>query len=93
MNKNILNMGCLCLSVLAVAACTPRSQIATMAPGKYESTTKTTNSDGTDTSVKKTTVVQEDRYGNKSGTVQTETTRDPEGLMNKSTTKSTTTVR
>lgn len=91
--KNILKLTILPIAIMAVSACTHKEVNTLPAPGKYEKTTKTTNSDGTDTSVTKKAVVSEDRYGNRSATVKTETTRDPEGLFNKSKTTSTTTVR
>lgn len=93
MKSKFLAFTALSLSVLAVSACTTRSHIQDLPPGKYESTTKSTNTSGTNTTVKKTTNVGVDSYGNKVGTVKTETTRDPEGLFNKSKTTSTTTVR
>ena len=95
MNKTFASLATLSFAVLAVSACsmTPRSEIATKAPGTYESTTKHTDANGTSSTVKKTTVVREDAYGNKTGTVQTKTTTDPKGLMNKSTSTTTTNVR
>lgn len=90
--RNTLKLALLPLTVLAVSACTHKEANTLPAPGKYEKTTKTTNSDGTDTSVTKRANVTEDRYGNRSATVETETTRDPEGLFNKSKSTSRTTV-
>ena len=91
MKSRILTLATVATSVIALAAChTPANPPA---PGKYESETKTTNSNGTDTSVKKTTYVTKDAHGNTSARTSTETTRDPEGLMNKSKSTSTTTTR
>ena len=91
--KNTFKFATLSLAVLAVSACTHKEVNTLPEPGKYEKTTKTTNSDGTDTSVTKKAIVSEDRYGNRSATVKTETTRDPEGLFNKSKSTTTTTVK
>ncbi len=81
----------LCAGALAVTACT--SPVQSLPPGEYEKTTKTTNSNGTDYKTNTKTTVTEDQYGNRKATIQKETTTDPKGLFNKSTTKSTTTVR
>lgn len=80
------------LATVAVSACT-QSKIQSLPPGEYTKTTKSTNSDGTDTSVTKKTTVGYDANGNKVGTVNTQTTTDPEGLFNKSKTSTTQTVR
>ena len=95
MTSKFIALSALSLTVLAVSACTttPTSTIANTPPGTYKSTTKTTNSEGTNTSVEKTTKVGYDANGNKVGTVKTETTTDPKGLMNKSKSTSTTTVK
>lgn len=91
MNSKFLTLTALSLSVIAVSACTNTAQ--DLPPGKYESSKKTTDSNGTNTSVEKTTNVGVDRYGNKTATVKTETTTDPEGLFNKSKTTTTKTVK
>lgn len=84
MTKPLLTLLAVSASVLSLAACT--SSPTTLAPGKYESNTSSTSSDGTNYSTKKTTNVEVDRNGNKTATVETKTTKDPEGLLNKSTT-------
>lgn len=90
MTKPILTILAVSAGVLSLSACmqSPNSPTS-LAPGQYKSTTTSTNSDGTNYEQEKTTNVKVDRYGNKSATVETETTKDPEGLMNKSTTKTT----
>lgn len=82
----------LCLSaaaILAVTAC--QSAPMTLPPGEYESTHSSTNSYGTKTEQETKTKVYYDEYGNKRAVQEKETTTDPKGLFNKSTTKSTTT--
>lgn len=71
------------VALIGVTACTNNSP-ADLPPGKYEKTTKSTNADGTTTTRRTTTEVDQDRYGNKSATRETETTSDPKGLFNKS---------
>lgn len=70
------------VALIGVTAC--QSSPADLPPGKYEKTSKSTNAAGTTTTKKSTTEVEVDRYGNKKATQETETTRDPEGLFNKS---------
>lgn len=71
---------------LALAACS--SNPAHRAPGTYQKESTHTTSSGTTYKSKQTTDVTVDEYGNKKATVETETTKDPKGLMNKSTTSS-----
>lgn len=80
------------LAVLAVSACA-KTEVETREPGRYTSTTKSTNSDGTNYKTTKTTDVKVDANGNKYGSVQTETETDPKGLFNSSTSKTRTTVK
>lgn len=74
-------------AALGLAACSSTMNPAYKAPGKYETSTKTKTSSGTTYKTYKTTDVEVDEYGNRKATVETSTTKDPEGLMNKSTTK------
>lgn len=93
MTKKLILM-LLPLAVLAVSACTTaKTQVETRAPGKYTSTTKSTDSNGTNYETTKTTHVKVDANGNKYGTVETKTDKDPKGLFNSSTSKSKTTVK
>lgn len=73
-------------AALGLAACS--SNPAHKAPGTYKSSSTTQTSSGTTYKTEKTTDVEVDEYGNKKATVETEASKDPEGLMNKSTTKS-----
>ena len=90
MKSNVLTLAIAATSVIALSAC---HTVNPPAPGKYESEKKVTNSDGTDTTVKKTTYVSKDANGNTSARTKTETTTDPEGLMNKSKSTTTSTTR
>ncbi len=92
MTKTYTSLALALLATVAVSACT-QSKIQSLPPGEYTSTTKTTQDNGTNTNVKKTTNVGYDAHGNKVGTVKTETTTDPEGLFNKRKSTTTQTVR
>lgn len=69
--------------LIPLTACT--SDPTTLPPGKYKESYKSSNSAGTDTQTKTTTNVYYDQFGNKRAVQETETTNDPKGLMNKST--------
>jgi hypothetical protein len=86
MNKHFLTIGLVAVT-LSAAACT--SQPNTLPPGEYSKTREMTNSQGTQTKVKTDTSVYYDQYGNKRAVQEQEVTKDPKGLMNKSTTKTT----
>lgn len=70
---------------LGLAACSNTNNPAHRAPGTYESERVQTNRDGTTYKTKEVTDVRVDQYGNKKATVEQETTKDPKGLFNKST--------
>lgn len=72
------------VSVLALAAC-QQTPLDTP-PGKYESTTSSTDVNGTTVTHKSSTAVSVDDYGNKTAVVKSKTTEDPKGLFNKKTT-------
>lgn len=71
-----------------VIGCYRENDISDLPPGKYESSTSSTNAYGTETNRTKSIEVERDSSGNKRAVVESETTRDPEGLFNKSTTSS-----
>lgn len=73
-----------------VAGCT--NHVTDLPPGKYESTSKSTDANGTDYETERTTNVSVDRYGNKKAVVEKETSSDPKGLFNKSTSSKKTVV-
>jgi hypothetical protein len=78
------------VALLAIPACTQSQRATDLPPGKYESQTSSVNADGTKTTRSTTTEVDQDRDGDKSATTETKTTRDPKGLFNKQTSKTTT---
>ncbi|MBI1326180.1 MAG: hypothetical protein GC136_00885 [Alphaproteobacteria bacterium] len=88
--RNIHKLSFLTVGTLAfmLSACTPNH---TLPPGEYERTETHVNKYGTKTETKTNTNVYYDEYGNKRAVQEVEKTTDPKGLMNKSTSKSTTT--
>lgn len=82
--KKSLSLMLAAVATLSLSACWHTN--SDLPPGEYHSTTKSTNSAGTDYKKDTTTNVEVDKYGNKKVSTETKTTTDPEGLMNKSTT-------
>ncbi len=80
-----------CVTTLALSAChtTPTRSATDLPPGKYEKSTTSTDANGTTTTRDNTTNVTVDQYGNKHAVVKSDTTKDPKGLFNKTTTSST----
>jgi len=74
-------------------ACTPERTVLNAPPGKYETKTSSTETNGTSVDRKTTATVGYDSYGNKEAVVKNQTTVDPPGLFNKSTSSSTEVVR
>ncbi len=91
MNTKIVTLSVAALAMLALPACTQRA--TDLPPGKYESTSKSVDSQGTAHEKTTTTEVEVDQYGNKKATTETEKSTDPKGLFNKSTSKSSSTVK
>lgn len=77
------------LTIVTLSACTETRP----APGKYETTTQKTDANGTLHKTNNTTNIYYDKNGKMKGTVDKETTIDPKGLMNKSTTESHKTIQ
>ncbi len=91
MKKQLFTLSIIAALTSGLVACNSADTAATtMAPGTYEHKSSSVDAAGTKTTTKQQTVVGEDVNGNKSAVVKTKTTQDPKGLMNKSTTKSTT---
>jgi hypothetical protein len=76
-------LAALAVGTLGLGACS-----STLPPGHYEDKSTTTNSRGTNTTTTKETDVYYDENGRKQVRTETETTKDPKGLFNKTTTKS-----
>ena len=74
---------------LSATACMNNNDVTSMPPGKYERTEKSTDAYGTTTERKTSTEVDQDAYGNKRAIIDTKTTKDPEGFLNKTTTDET----
>lgn len=72
-------------AILTIAACTAAP--TTLPPGQYEKTEKSVNQYGTEVSKETQTRVYYDQEGNKRAVQETETSTDPKGLFNKSTSK------
>jgi hypothetical protein len=83
-----LTLTAISIAALSIAACTPAEQALNKPPGKYESSTSSTDANGVATEQNKSTSVGYDSNGNKKAVVKSKTTRDPPGLFNKSTTES-----
>ena len=78
---------------LAVVGCTHENDVLDRPPGKYERTSSSTNAAGTSTERKETVDVGYDaQTGQKRAVVKQQTTRDPEGLFNKSTNETNTVI-
>jgi hypothetical protein len=86
MKNKILITGVLSLMSIPVSGCMQNT--TDLPPGKYESKTSSTDSNGTTTEQKKVTDVTVDEYGNKTTVIQSKTSKDPRGLFNKSTSSS-----
>ena len=90
MNKTVPTVITVTALALALGACTPEQRLSHKSPGSYESTETSTDAKGTTTVKESTTVVTVDEDGNKKETITSKITKDPKGLMNKTTTKKTT---
>jgi hypothetical protein len=77
---------------LTLAGCAHERRMMLRAPGSYETNDSYTDSKGTTTSNKTNTDVSIDSRGRRKQSVTSETSRDPRGLMNKTTTKKSTTT-
>jgi hypothetical protein len=91
MNKKTSTIITVSALALALGACEPmaghKPPHPHMAPGSYTSTETSTDSNGTTTVKESTTDVTVDADGNRNETITSKTSRDPEGLMNKTSTK------
>jgi hypothetical protein len=92
MKKHLLTLAAIAVAGVTLSACAPERTALDLPPGKYENTTESTNRYGTKTERNSSTEVYVDKYGNKKAVIESETTRDPKGLFNKTTTSKTKTV-
>jgi len=68
---------------LLLAACQTTSTPTDLPPGTYKDKSTSVKANGTEVEKEKTTTVYRNPDGSKSATVHKTTTKDPEGLMNK----------
>lgn len=83
MTKKYLPLLALSVAVLGLGACSNMDSPTSKPPGTYKSTSESTNANGTTTKTDQTTHVYRDSSGNKKAVVETEQSRDPDGLFNK----------
>ena len=93
MNKNITAIIIVSALALNLGACTPEQKLAGKHPGSYQSVETTTDAKGTTTVKESTTVVTVDENGNKKEVITSKITKDPKGLMNKTSSSTTETIR
>jgi len=85
MNKKLPTIMTISVLALMLGACTPEQRVYHKSPGSYETTETSTDDKGTTTVKTSTTKVTVDEDGNRKETITSKTTRDPEGLGNKTT--------
>ncbi|HRQ59909.1 MAG TPA: hypothetical protein PLO23_00075 [Alphaproteobacteria bacterium] len=85
--KNLIPTLSVLAVVLVTGACT--SHPTTLPPGEYSKTHKSTDAAGTTRETTTNTEVYYDEHGRKRVIQEQETSEDPEGLFNKSTSKTT----
>lgn len=71
----------------SLGACTPEQRLSQKSPGSYESTETATDAEGTTTVKTSTTEVTVDEDGHRKEVITSKTSRDPKGLMNKTSIK------
>lgn len=85
--KKLIILSAALIAGLALSACAEQ-RAANMAPGTYESKSMAVDSAGTKYEKRSKTKVSVDNDGDRTVTMENETSKDPEGLFNKSTSKS-----
>lgn len=88
MEKKISTLIAVSALALGLSAC--QDSVLNNPPGMYEKTSISTDSSGTTREQKSSTDVSVDAQGNKKAVVKSKTTKDPKGLLNKSTTSEST---
>jgi len=76
-------------SVLTVSGCMREQMFWNSKPGEYKHSQSNTDSRGNVIEHKRSTKVSVDKNGHKKAVVTTKNTKDPKGLMNKTTTSET----
>lgn len=93
MNNTIPTIITISALALVLGACTPEQRMSHKSPGSYETTETATDAKGTTTVKTSTTDVTIDEDGHRKETITSKTTRDPEGLGNKTTKKTSKTTQ
>jgi hypothetical protein len=88
MTKQLFALLAVSTTVLTLSACSPERTALDVPPGNYEKTTSSTDAKGTTTKTQNSTDVSVDKKGNKTAVIKSKTTKDPKGLMNKTTSES-----
>ena len=89
MKNNITTILALSALALGLNACMDMQNAMDTPESKYENTSSSTDAKGTKTTSQSSSEVGTDAQGNKHSVIKTKTTKDPKGLMNKSTTSQT----
>lgn len=89
MKKNIVTIAALSALALGLNACMDMKNAMDTPESKYENTTSSTDANGTQTTRQSSSEVGTDAQGNKHSVIKTKVTKDPKGLLNKSTTSQT----
>ncbi len=87
MKKSTLFLAAAAVIAIAISGCS--TDPTYKAPGNYKKSETSVDKYGTKTTTTKNTTVYRDADGNKRAIEQTETSKDPQGLFNKSTTSTT----
>jgi hypothetical protein len=91
MNNKLFTLLAVTATALTISACSSMNNPADLPPGKYEKTSTSVDTNGTERQTTNTTDVQYDANGNKKAVVTSKQTTDPKGLFNKTTNESETT--
>lgn len=89
MKKNIVTIVTLSSLAFSLNACMDIQNALDTPENKYENTSSSTDSKGTETTRQSSSEIGTDAQGNKHSVIKTKITTDPKGLMNKSTTSQT----
>jgi hypothetical protein len=89
MKKNSTSILALSILALGLSACMDMKNAMDTPESKYENTSSSTDAKGTKTTSQSSSEVGTDAQGNRHSVIKTKTTKDPKGLMNKSTTSQT----
>lgn len=89
MNMNTATVAMLCALGLMLNGCMDVKDALDTPESKYENTSSSTDANGTETTRQTSSEVGTDAQGNPHSVIKTKVTKDPKGLLNKSTTTQT----